>query len=145
MIRSPGSRYHSPNTRILLITPPPLDEPAWEKTCLSKGKTLDRNAETTYSYAIGCVEVAEELNIPVVNLWRLVDDSIVEEERELCEFLVDGLHLSALGNAVLAKGILAKINAVWPEIYPENMEMILPWWGDVDPSDPAKSLIFPDH
>ncbi|KAK9709120.1 isoamyl acetate-hydrolyzing esterase [Basidiobolus ranarum] len=145
MIHSPESKYYSPNTRILLITPPPLDETAWEKHCLEGGRTLDRNAETTYSYVIGCSKVGEEMDIPVVNLWQLINEDIFENESELIDYLLDdGLHLNSVGNDVLTVGILDAIKKFWPDIYFENLDMTLPWWGDIDPSNPVEYLNFPN-
>ncbi len=101
IIKSSDSPYYSPETRILLITPPPLDEDAWKKHQNDQGKTLDRKSEITAKYAQTCVDLAIEMNVPVLNSWKLFTDKVVEDDHvTLNDFLIDGLHLSALGNEV---------------------------------------------
>ncbi|CAG8597532.1 1467_t:CDS:2, partial [Acaulospora morrowiae] len=48
--------------RVILITPPPLDEEAWWNT---RGMEIDRKSEVTHQYALACLQVAQELNVPV--------------------------------------------------------------------------------
>jgi lysophospholipase L1-like esterase len=72
MVQSPMSRYYSKNTRVVLVTPPPLDESAWAKKCAKEGRPLDRRAATTQKYAETCVKLANELMIPVLDLHTLI-------------------------------------------------------------------------
>lgn len=61
---------------------------------------------------------------------------------KLMDFLSDGLHLSAYGNEFLHLLILAKIRENYPEIEPDRLPQILPWWRDVDAKNPETSLCF---
>ncbi|CAG8467438.1 2490_t:CDS:2, partial [Acaulospora colombiana] len=64
MVKHPNSQ--SPDhfqTRVILITPPPLDEEAWR---IARGNVLDRKSDLTRQYALACVQVAQELDVPVI-------------------------------------------------------------------------------
>jgi isoamyl acetate esterase len=58
---------HSP--RIMLITPPPIDERTQRAVDVSKSYPLRRSAENTKNYADAVREVGEELGIPVLDMW----------------------------------------------------------------------------
>ena len=61
---------HTP--RIILITPPPVNEYKLEESDLLKGLTDPRRtAENTKKYADATVEVAKELGIAVLDLWSI--------------------------------------------------------------------------
>ncbi|XP_074847348.1 isoamyl acetate-hydrolyzing esterase 1 homolog isoform X5 [Carettochelys insculpta] len=92
--------------RIILITPPPLYEPAWEKECLAKGIKLNRLNSTTGEYA-----------------------------KDFSSYLSDGLHLSVVGNQFLAAQLWSllekKISALpmllpyWRDVDPLSPEVSL--------------------
>jgi len=80
-VRSPKSKWYSPNTRIVLISAPPIIEAERAKGQLarwrefgSKGEPpkLDRDVENTKAYAMAAVDVGRELGIPTVDLWHAV-------------------------------------------------------------------------
>lgn len=59
------------NPRIILITPPPINEHLWWPRDQSNGHTsVSRVASTTKEYADAVVEVGAKLNLPVANLWQ---------------------------------------------------------------------------
>jgi hypothetical protein len=58
---------HSP--RIVLITPPPLDERKQGAIDIAKGFNPRRSAENTRLYADAVKEVADDLGLPVCDLW----------------------------------------------------------------------------
>ncbi|XP_067878515.1 isoamyl acetate-hydrolyzing esterase 1 homolog isoform X2 [Heterodontus francisci] len=58
--------------KVIMITPPPLDESAWEKACITKGGKLDRCNSVTKQYAEACVKVATEYGTDVLDLWTLM-------------------------------------------------------------------------
>jgi hypothetical protein len=59
MLRSPDSKYYSPLTKIIIITPPPFvpDSPQYK----------DRTFDLTSQYAKACVEAATEAGVPFVD------------------------------------------------------------------------------
>ncbi|XP_068534657.1 isoamyl acetate-hydrolyzing esterase 1 homolog isoform X2 [Anas acuta] len=67
--------------RIILITPPPLQESAWEKECLAKGDKLNRCNATTGQYAQACVQVARDCGTDVLDLWTLMQKNQLETLR----------------------------------------------------------------
>jgi isoamyl acetate esterase len=58
---------HSP--RIILITPPPIDERTQRALDDSKGYPLRRSAKNTKAYADAVRDVANELSLPFVDMW----------------------------------------------------------------------------
>ncbi|XP_072417621.1 isoamyl acetate-hydrolyzing esterase 1 homolog isoform X2 [Chiloscyllium punctatum] len=58
--------------KVIMVTPPPLDESAWEKECIAKGSKLNRYNSVTNQYAAACVKVAEECGIDVLDLCTLM-------------------------------------------------------------------------
>ncbi|CAG8746974.1 1776_t:CDS:2, partial [Dentiscutata erythropus] len=135
LIKNPVSPYYNPETKILLITPPPLDENSWEETCASRGESMNRKADITKKYAEICVETASELNVPVVNLWKIINDHVTVKD-----YLSDGLHLSSLGNKTLFVSAMDVIKNNWPDIAPENVKELLPAWRNVDTKNLESSL-----
>ena len=59
------------NPKILLVTPPPVNEYQLTVRDASKGYTApQRTAANTQIYADACRKVGEELGLPVVDLWH---------------------------------------------------------------------------
>lgn len=57
-------------TKILLLTPPPVNEYQLEPNALATGlRTLTRTATNTKLYADACREVGNSLDTPVVDIW----------------------------------------------------------------------------
>ncbi|KAI8050382.1 SGNH hydrolase-type esterase domain-containing protein, partial [Syncephalis plumigaleata] len=127
LVQSPMSRYYAKNTRVLLVTPPPLDESAWAKQCAKEGRQLDRRAATTQKYAEACVKLANELKVPVLDLHTLIlEKAGAKQTTPLGDYLSDGLHLGPLGNRVLFEGIIGVIKRAWPALDPATMPAMLP-------------------
>ena len=90
MVKSPSSPYHSPDTRIILITPPPVDihrEPI-------------RDFNVTKSYAEAAKEVGSALQVPVADVWTKIWEASGEDEKALPTYLRDGVHLTEAGYQV---------------------------------------------
>ncbi|GBC06828.1 hypothetical protein RclHR1_07070010 [Rhizophagus clarus] len=128
VIKDPDSPYHSSETRMLLITPPPIDEEALLK---HRGK-IDRKSEISAKYAQTCVDLANELNVPVLNSWKLITDKVTLNNVALNDFLRDGLHFSSLGNETLFHEILDTIRKNWPELDPDNLKPLTPLWAELN-------------
>ncbi|XP_008935490.1 PREDICTED: isoamyl acetate-hydrolyzing esterase 1 homolog, partial [Merops nubicus] len=90
--------------RIILITPPPLQESAWEKACLARGERLNRCNATAGEYAQACVQVARDCGTDALDLWTLM-----QKKQDFSSYLSDGLHLSTEGSSFLAVQLWAHL------------------------------------
>ncbi|RMZ00115.1 hypothetical protein D0860_08108 [Hortaea werneckii] len=159
MATLPQLRQNHPGTKILLITPPPVDERLCEQDDAGKGIFYPRRtAETTAMYAQAVRDVGTELvasasdgddgrDIAVLDLWDrfmrvagwvpgepLVGSKEVEQvdpgKGGLGGLLKDGVHLTGEGNRVLFTELVGTINRTWPELDAERLGFDLPYWGD---------------
>lgn len=103
-------RTSAPQAKILLITPPAVDDATRRK--LSKTGKLDRCNTVTGEYAKICVEVAETENAPVIDLHTLFNTF---HGAEFTAQFVDGLHFSQKGNRVVFEHLRKKIIEVFGE------------------------------
>lgn len=97
MVRDPWSEWFSPETRIILFTPPPVNTYQWLeflRTCDPPKEYTDRKFEITKEYAEAVKEVGTQENVPVVDTWTLLWESCGKEEKNLSKFCTDGLHLN---------------------------------------------------
>uniref|UniRef100_A0A8B9GA45 Isoamyl acetate-hydrolyzing esterase 1 homolog n=1 Tax=Amazona collaria TaxID=241587 RepID=A0A8B9GA45_9PSIT len=117
--------------RIILVTPPPLQESAWEKECFAKGDKLNRHNATTGEYAQACVQVARDCGTDVVDLWTLMQNN-----EDFSSYLCDGLHLSPKGNSFLAAQLWSRL-----EKKLSALPFLLPYWRDVDHTHPEATLL----
>lgn len=68
IIRHPSIQTQSP--RLILVTPPPVNEYACEESDAAKGIVgTRRTAEHTMAYADACQRVGQDLGVPVIDLW----------------------------------------------------------------------------
>ncbi|KAG2188643.1 hypothetical protein INT44_001398 [Umbelopsis vinacea] len=152
-----GIQKYSADTRIIVITPPPVNEVQWKKRCEDGGGVLDRSNDLAKAYAEAAKDVARKHNVPYVDLWteimKLVNDSgsaddiadLASEKqhnRDLSEFLYDGLHLDALGCQVLFAALMQTIKLNFPELNPENMVEELPGFWEVPKEEYESALVF---
>lgn len=93
LVTSPTSPYYSPNTRVILITPPPVNR-------AQRPEDTTRDNVNSRAYARQVVRVGEEVDVPVVDAWTLFWDWAEEKEEALAPLLADGLHLSPQGYKV---------------------------------------------
>lgn len=102
MIKSPTSPYYSPTTRIILITPPPVNTYQRRADLESQvpPRSLDRGFEVTKAYAESVREVARSEDVALVDAWSALWKAAGEDERSLSKFLKDGVHLNAEGYRV---------------------------------------------
>ncbi|KAG0300367.1 hypothetical protein BGZ97_003265 [Linnemannia gamsii] len=134
-IRFPDSPNYSPDTQIILVTPAPVDTDMWAASLAAINLPLDRSNNVTQQYADACVEVGEELHVPVVDLWSDIDCQIqgtcdLHESNLLPDFLMDGLHLRRLGNEVLYKGILNMVAHHYPHLHPKCWPSVYPGYTE---------------
>ncbi|XP_075413239.1 isoamyl acetate-hydrolyzing esterase 1 homolog isoform X2 [Tenrec ecaudatus] len=126
-----------PENRVILITPPPLCETAWEKECILQGCKLNRLNLVTGEYAKACLQAAQDCGTDVLDLWTLMQ----EDNQDFSSYLSDGLHLSPKGNEFL-------LSHLWPLLEKKlsPLPLLLPYWRDVTEANPELSLLaWGDH
>ncbi|KAL7436488.1 hypothetical protein ACHAXM_005218 [Skeletonema potamos] len=105
-------------TPIILITPPPLNEQAWDKYCRDEFDDLSpRSNEQSKLYGERVKLVAKEMGCLLVDLFSLLggDGDVSAYEKSL----EDGLHLSAKGNQLLFDGLMDVIKRDLPNLAPK--------------------------
>lgn len=90
MVKSPTSAYYSPDTRIILITPPPVNTYQWTERIFTETKL----------YAEAVKELGAQVGVPVADVWTEIWEAAGRDERACEQFLHDGLHLNAAGYEV---------------------------------------------
>jgi lysophospholipase L1-like esterase len=100
LVRDPSSSQYSPETGIILITPPPFNSKQSHVSELAGLIAADRRPEITKSYANAVRELGDKEGIPVLDAWTLLWDAAGKDEQNLAQFLTDGLHLNAQGYEV---------------------------------------------
>lgn len=76
-IRSPSSEYYSPDTAIIMITPPPVIDEKWfkamQKLQAERGQEVSqqhtRTSERAHTYAKACLEVAEGEQVQCIDMY----------------------------------------------------------------------------
>jgi len=138
-IRAPESPLYSPETKIFLITPPPIHVPS-----MREDMQLTRAFDITKAYAEEVKKVGEAEKVPVVDAWAGVWEAAGENKEAVKAFLTDGLHLGKAGYevstnsqielcygdtrpqvvfAALEKTIIQQ----YPELYHLNLQSIFPF------------------
>ncbi|XP_027339023.1 GDSL esterase/lipase At5g45920 [Abrus precatorius] len=126
-----------PTTPVLLITPPPIDDDARLRfPYVDNPQGLpERTNEAAGEYARGCIAVAGECGVPVVDLWTKMQQ--FPDWRK--SHLSDGLHLTQSGNRVVFEEVIAKLRDEGLSL--ESMPVDLPLIADIDPNDPLKAFL----
>jgi lysophospholipase L1-like esterase len=112
---------------ILLLTPPPIYEEQLKvrNTMKKKAIVLDRTNERTRIYRDAALEVAMEVGVPAVDVFKeLKGDEVKAAGR--AAFLHDGLHLSHEGNEKLFESFKVAVDNFYPELAPANLPLQYP-------------------
>ncbi|KAJ5742315.1 Esterase SGNH hydrolase-type subgroup [Penicillium manginii] len=130
------------NPRIILITPPPINEYQLEEFDAAKDTPHpSRTASSARLYAVTAHEVGSTLNVPVVDLWSafmkltgwregqpLIGSRAAPNNETFAGLFTDGLHLSPAGNRIVYDEIIKVIEANWPDQTPHILPMVFPSW-----------------
>jgi len=122
-IRDPVSPCYSPETKILLITPPPIHIPSMRED-LQPTRTFD----TTETYAEEVRNVGKLEGVPVVDAWSDIWAAAREEKEAVKAFFTDGLHLNEVGYKVVFSALMETLIQNYPELHPENVRSVFPLW-----------------
>ncbi|TFK42990.1 SGNH hydrolase-type esterase domain-containing protein [Crucibulum laeve] len=142
MVHSPESAYYSPFTRILLITPPPINTHQRKADLESRNPPLplDRLFDITKAYADAVKDVAVEKKVALVDVWSAVWEAAGKEEKALARFLNDGLHLNGEGYAIMYNELVKTIAEIYPEVHYDKLGYVFPPWLEINWDSPADSL-----
>lgn len=127
---------------ILLITPPPIYEPARKAAAVARMGSIaeswppDRTNDFTHTYATACKDLGIELNIPVVDLWTAMQ---VEKDWGT-RLLEDGLHFTIEGNKMVFEHVHKALIQSFPSLQFESLPLHYPHWDMVDAACPERSL-----
>ncbi|GLB35385.1 putative GDSL-like Lipase/Acylhydrolase family protein [Lyophyllum shimeji] len=130
LVHSPDSHHYSPDTRIILISPPPVNTYQRREDLQSRDppKSLDRDFETTKKYAEGVREVAEEKQVGFTDVWTILWEASGKDEQSLSRFLYDGLHLNGEGYKLTFDALMQTIQDKYPELHFDNLPPTFPPW-----------------
>ncbi|MCJ1469052.1 hypothetical protein MMC07_007684 [Pseudocyphellaria aurata] len=136
--------------RIILITPPPVDEYCLEEPLSDQWiPERQRTAEHTKQYADACREVGAEIGVVVLDLWSifmahagwkesepLPGSKKAERNSVLGELLRDGLHFTPKAYRLLYESMIHAIHKEWPDQDPFDLDKyfpyVLPDWRKFD-------------
>ncbi|KAJ3141380.1 hypothetical protein HK100_007416 [Physocladia obscura] len=147
-------RAVSPATKIILITPPPLDEDTWTAINLKYDSIPGRTAEHTRLYRDACIVTGQEArqfhgwgnDLAVIDTWELFLGRERMEKvyapEDVQDFYVDGLHFGQKGNQALAEAILKTIKNTWPELHPDSMQEKIVSFHLIGANDNLPSFLF---
>ncbi|KAJ2330302.1 isoamyl acetate-hydrolyzing esterase [Coemansia sp. RSA 2681] len=116
-----------PGTRVILITPPSLGEKLYAKG-INYGP-MWRTFESVKACADTVRDVARDLNVPCVDLWKAVEEKTKEIGGDLDgydAFSHDAVHLNAGGNDLLFELLMQTIKSHFPELDPDSMKYLVP-------------------
>jgi len=141
-IRFPDSPHYSPDTQIVLVTPGPVDDEMWRSSLEAIGEPVDRTNNVTREYVQACIQVGEEVHVPVVDIWSVVMCQVqgtceLHESDQLKDYLMNGLHPKRMGNEVIYKGIMNTVAHHFPHLHPTCWPAVFP--GYVGGSNPEQS------
>ncbi|KAJ3878812.1 SGNH hydrolase-type esterase domain-containing protein [Lentinula edodes] len=125
LVQSPKSDYYSPNTRIILVTSPPVN--TYQRRANLEARDppllLDRDFESTKTYAETVKGIAQEEAVGIIDIWTKMWDAAGHNEQSLSNFLYDGLHLTGVGFQLMYDAVLEK---TYPELHPDRLQMVFP-------------------
>ena len=116
-----------PGSSILLVTPPPVHDEAWEATTGIHGNRTFAKAQ---EYASAVSEVGASLGVGVADVFREI-----AKKKDFRECLTDGVHLDCHGNEIVAEMVIAAVEerlTEWTTVYPD--------WTDVDSKNYSQQL-----
>jgi len=141
----------SSDTRIVLITPPPLHEEgrlAFQREMYGDEATgiLERTNEVTRQYAEVVVGIGQTAGLPVVDLFT----RLREDYGDCSDILEDGLHFNPTGQVAVWEHLKETILARFPEMTSlgqgffsansKSLRVDTPWHDEIDPAEPKATF-----
>ncbi|KAL2754631.1 hypothetical protein ACRALDRAFT_1081592 [Sodiomyces alcalophilus JCM 7366] len=148
IISHPAIKAHNP--KVLLVTPPPVDEIGMKKTDLAHGwPDVSRHAALSAEYSQIARDVAAETGAVSIDLYAALLDYAVArtpghdangprlgtfelgESGKLAELLPDGLHLSGEAYKVFFEKVLPHIHPEWAGEDADRSGYLFPDWREL--------------
>ncbi|OIT20753.1 PREDICTED: GDSL esterase/lipase CPRD49 [Nicotiana attenuata] len=109
----------SENIRIIFLSCPPVDEARVRENTSSYFSELVRTNELCRQYSEACIELCNEMNLKVVDLWT----ALQKREDWLTACFTDGIHLAEAGSKIVVEEIIKVLKeAEWtPSLYWKSM------------------------
>lgn len=146
IITHPLISAHRP--KIILVTPPPIDEVTQEEKDATNNYLLCRRASTTAKYAEAVRDLGTDVggDIAVFDLWNVIMNEALDKtpghdsngpilgtkelgnSKALTNLMPDGLHFGGHGYTIFFKALLSTIEAKWPSTDPKTESWIFPEW-----------------
>ncbi|KAL0947078.1 hypothetical protein HGRIS_013219 [Hohenbuehelia grisea] len=143
IVKSPESDYYSPDTRIILITPPPINTYQRKADLASRNPPLelDRKFEITQAYAKAVKDVGREEGVAVCDIWSIFWEAVGRDEQSLSRFFSDGLHPNEAGYTIVYESLMKTIQNEYPELHHLNLPYVFPPWAEINWDNPHSSLV----
>ncbi|KAK2656764.1 hypothetical protein Ddye_009816 [Dipteronia dyeriana] len=105
----------SAKTRIIIISPPPVNEHQIRETLSDTIPDGSRTNEGCRIYSEACLKLCHEMDVKCIDLWTAMQ----QRDDWLTACFTDGIHLSSEGSKIVLKEILKVIReAEWkPSLY----------------------------
>jgi len=141
-VRKPESPWYAPHTKIMLITPPPVNVLQWStRPDIEPGTPKDRDFALTEKYAEAVREVGKTEGVVVCDVFKPLWEAAGKKEEGLAKFMNDGLHLNADGYTIVYEELVKTIKENMPELHYENLQPAFAPWDEVDPANLDKCLV----
>lgn len=129
----------SPKLLVVLITPPPIDEDGRMNFARSMYgekvmKEPERTNEVAGIYARSCIELANELNLPSIDLWSKMQETKGWQKK----FLSDGLHLTPEGNTIVYEEVVRVLSQ--KGLSAADMAYDFPHHSQIDDKNPERAF-----
>lgn len=109
------------HVKIIIICPPPVHHESRLKHQIERHGTnatgkLERTLQLSGAYAKAAAEVANNLKIPHLNLWKDMQKAAPGPGELWSKYLDDGLHLSREGNIFVGQKLIELVQKNFPEL-----------------------------
>lgn len=106
------------------------------------------SSKRTRQYADIAALVAHGNNVPFIDLWTAFQkfggwsfEELTEGLPDLGELLSDGIHYTPKAYEILYEELVATISASFPDLLPDNLPLVFPYYLDIDRENVEKSLM----
>lgn len=117
-------RDSAPNAKVLLLTPPPVDEQARLQFCESSA-LMDRSNAAVQRYAQAVIDIAAAERLEVLDIYAVLMQMEPQQRHALFS---DGLHFNTLGNEFVFNQLQTKIRLSFPRLDVDALPWPVPDW-----------------